>query len=321
MSSLRSWRPAALALLLPVLAAFSGCSKSGPGSSPAAAGAHPLVIGVSYQNLQNEFVINMQDAIRARAKELGVELIELDAQGAAERQISHVETFLARGVDAIILNPEDQQGDVPAVERVVAAHKPIIVVNAIVANLDKATAYVGSQDVEAGRIAARRMLEVLDGKGDLVVIHGPYGHSAEVQRTQGIREIVGQHPDARVISEQTANWDRAQALSVMENWLGSGRKIDGVIAQNDEMALGAEAAIAAAHQKIPVIGIDAIPDALRAVGEGRLIGTVFQDSRGQGATAVTLAVDAVHGKAVPHDNFIPFQLVTKDNLAKFLPSK
>lgn len=319
MTSLRSWRLAAV-LLLPLLALVAGCGKSGS-SGAAAGGARPLVIGVSYQNLQNEFVINMQDAIRARAKELGVQLVELDAQGAAERQISHVETFLARGVDAIILNPEDQQGDVPAVERAVAAHKPIIVVNAIVANLDKATAYVGSQDVEAGRIAARRMLEVLHGKGALVVLHGPYGHSAEVQRTQGIREIVAQHPDAHVISEQTANWDRAQALAVMENWLGSGRKIDGVIAQNDEMALGAESAVAAAHLQIPVIGIDAIPDALRAVGEGRLIGTVFQDSRGQGSTAVSLAVDAVHGKAVAHDNFIPFQLVTKDNLAKFLPSK
>jgi inositol transport system substrate-binding protein len=162
-------------------------------------------------------------------------------------------------------------------------------------------------------------MDVLQGKGNIAVIHGPNGHSAEVQRSEGIRQVLGKYPDAKIVLEQTANWDRAQALNLMENWLASGQKIDAVIAQNDEMALGALKAIQAAGKQndIAVIGIDAIPDALKAVADGKMVGTVFQDAKGQGAMAVDLAVQLAQGKQVSHDNYIPFQLVTKDNVASF----
>lgn len=286
-------------------------------------GKHKLTIGITYQNLQNEFIINIQDAVRAEAKKLDVNLVESDGQGKAENQIAQTQDFIAKNVDAIILNPYDREGSAPAVGLAVQAHKPIVVVNALVSNLEKANAYVGSADAEAGRIAAQRIMDVLHGKGNIAVIHGPNGHSAEVQRSDGIREVLAKYPDAKIVVEQTANWDRTQALNLMENWLASGRKIDAVIAQNDEMALGAEKAIEAAGKQkdIAVIGIDAIPDALKAVADGRLVGTVFQDARGQGTMAVDLAVQLAEGKSVQHDNYIPFQLVTKDNLTNFLSSK
>jgi len=282
-----------------------------------------ITIGVSYQNLQNEFIINIQDAMRAKARDLGVELIEADGQGDAEAQISQTENFIARGVDAIILNPYDREGSAHAVDLAVQAHKPIVVVNAIVSNLQKADAYVGSEDAAAGRIAATRIMELLKGRGAIAVIHGPNGHSAEVQRSDGIRQVLARFPGATIVVEQTANWDRAQALTLMENWLSSGRRIDAVIAQNDEMALGAYKAIEAAgrQKEIIVIGIDAIPDALRAVSEGKLVGTVFQDASGQGALAVELAKRLAEGQKVKHDNDIPFQLVTRENLAKFWSPK
>jgi inositol transport system substrate-binding protein len=298
-----------------LMAALAGC-----GQKQNSSGEHRITIGISYQNLQNEFIINIQDAVRAEAKKLNVNLIEADGQGKAENQISQVQNFIAQGVDAIILNPYDREGSAPAVNLAIQAHKPIVVVNAIVSNLDKANAYVGSEDAEAGRIETQRMVDVLHGKGNVVIIHGPNGHSAEVQRTQGIRQILAKYPDVKVVAEQTANWDRTQALNLMENWLASGKQIDGVIAQNDEMALGALKAIEAAgkQNQIAVIGIDAIPDALKAVAAGKMIGTVFQDAKGQGTLAVELAVQLVEGKPVKHDNFIPFQLVTKTNVTNFL---
>lgn len=281
-----------------------------------------ITIGISYQNLQNEFIINIQDAVQAEAKKQNVKLIESDGQGSADNQYSQIQDFLAQGVDAIILNPYDKEGDVRVVDAAVAAHKPIVVVNAIVSNLDKANAYVGSQDAEAGRIEAQQMMDVLGGKGNVVIIHGPNGHSAEVQRTEGIREILTNYPDVKVVFEQTANWDRAQALDLMQNWLASGQKIDGVLAQNDEMALGALKAVEAAgkQDQIAVIGIDAIPDALKAVADGKMVATVFQDAKGQGTMAVDMAVNLAEGKPVQHDNYIPFQLVTKTNVTQFLQS-
>jgi inositol transport system substrate-binding protein len=310
---------AALVILLTV--ASAGCNQK---QDQTTAQAKPrITIGVSYQNLQNEFVINIQEAIRAQAKKLDVDIVEADAQGNAENQISETEDFIARGVDVIILNPYDKEGSAHAVDLAVQAHKPIVVVNAIVSNLDKADAYVGSEDTEAGRIAAQRIMDVLHGKGSIAVIHGPNGHSAEVQRSEGIRQVLAKYPGSSIVLEQTANWDRIQALNLMENWLATGRKIDAVIAQNDEMALGAYKAIETAGKQkaIVVIGIDAIPDALKAVADGKLIGTVFQDAKGQGSLAVDLAVQLAQGQKVKHDNYLPFQLVTTENLANFLNQK
>jgi len=313
---LRNHKLTAAVLLL--AAAVAGCNqKPGAENQP-----HRIAIGISYQNLQNEFIINIQDAVRAEAKKLDVDLVESDGQGKAENQISQVENFITRGVDAVILNPYDKEGSAHAVDLAVQAHKPIVVVNAIVSNLDKANAYVGSEDAEAGKIAAQRIMDVLHGKGKIAVIHGPNGHSAEVQRSDGIRQVLAKYPDAKIVVEQTANWDRVQALNLMENWLASGQKIDAVIAQNDEMALGALKAIEAAGKQndIAVIGIDAIPDALKAVADGKMVGTVFQDAKGQGAMAVDMAVQLAQGKQVNHDNYIPFQLVTKENVASFMKS-
>lgn len=276
-------------------------------------------IGISYQNLQNEFILNIQDAVRHRAEELNVKLIETEGQGKAENQISQVENFLAMEVDAIILNPFDTYGSAPVVSIAKREGKPVIVLNATVVNIDQADAYVGSDDSEAGRITATHICKLLHGKGNIAMIRGPNGHSAEIQRTSGIKEILADYPDIEVIFDQSANWDRAQGLNLMENWLGTGKEINAVIAQNDEMALGALKAIESAGKldHIYVIGIDAIPDALEAVRAGKLCATVFQDARGQGTLAIDLAVKLLKGEEVPHFNYIPFQLVTKENLVKF----
>lgn len=279
---------------------------------------YAYTIGISYQNLQNEFILNIQDAVRKRAKELNVRLIEVEGQGKAENQISQVENFLAMDVDAVILNPFDKYGSAPVVSIAKREHKPIVVLNALVINIDQADAYVGSDDSEAGRIATTHICKLLNGKGNIAIIRGPNGHSAEIQRTTGIMEVLKDYPEVKVIFDQSANWDRAQGLNLMENWLGTGKEINAVIAQNDEMALGAFKAVEAAGKQkdIKVIGIDAISDALKAVKEGRLCATVFQDARGQGTLAINIAVQLLKGEKVKHSNYIPFQLITKGDLEK-----
>jgi inositol transport system substrate-binding protein len=315
---MKSFKTHPLALFPLMLAALTGCTqKEGPPAQ------HRITIGITYQNLQNEFIIDIQDAVRAEAKKVDVDLVEADGQGQAENQISQVQDFIARGVDVIILSPFDKEGCAHAVDLAIQAHKPIVVVNSEVSNVAKANAFVGSQDAEAGRLAAQRIMDVLQGKGNIAVIHGPNGHSAEAARSEGIRQVLAKYPDAKIVVEQTANWDRTQALNLMENWLASGQKIDAVIAQNDEMALGAEKAIESAGKQkdIAVIGIDGIPDALKAIADGKLVGSVFQDAQAQGSTAVDLAKQLAQGQTVKHDNIIPFQLITKDNLANFQKSK
>lgn len=296
-----------------LLFAFSGCGKSSKTKSQ-------ITIGVSYQDLSNQFVIRLQDAIRSEAKKLNIKLIELDAQGRADRQIAQVENFVNQGVNAVILNPEDEYGSAPAVDVAVKHHIPIVVVNAIVSNLNEANAYVGSPDSVAGAMQAEEIVKLLKGKGNIVLIQGPYGHSAEVQRTKGIKTVLAKYPNIKIIAEQTANWDRAQAMNLMENWLSTGRKIDAVISENDEMALGALGAIegSGVKRKILVIGTDALPEALQDVADGKMAATVYQDAQAQGSTAVKLAYDILKGQKVLHLDYIPFQLVTKANVAQYI---
>lgn len=313
---MKRWKVLAAALLI-VLGILSGCS--GKAEEQASGNANGKIkIGVLYQNLQNEYIVNLQDSIRKYAKSANVQLVESDGEGKAENQISQVENLINQKVDAIILNPADKDGSAPVVEQAVAAKIPIITVLAVVSNEEKATAHVGSDDVEAGKIEMKHIADLLGGKGKIGIIHGPNGNSAEVNRTEGNKKVLKDFPNLKVAAEQTANWSREEALSLTENWLQS-QKLDAIVAQNDEMALGAIKALSAAGKlkDIKVIGIDAIPDALNSVKSGELSATVFQDVDSQGKMAIEVAKKAANGEKVEKDNMVPFQLVTKENLDKF----
>jgi inositol transport system substrate-binding protein len=182
------------------------------------------------------------------------------------------------------------------------------------------TAFVGSHDEESGKIAMNYIAQRLHGQGNVVMIQGFLGQAAQIERAQGAREVLAQFPGLRLIADQTAEWDRAKAMSLMENWIQSyGSKINAVFAQNDEMGVGALHALEEAHMKdkVPVVGIDAIAEALQMVKAGRLDATVFQDARAQGSTAVETACRIVRGQPYEKQTFIPFQLVTADNIGEF----
>lgn len=300
-----------------VFISLTGCKQQS--STTSGSDNKKIKIGFINTNLSNEFQVYMKNAAEAKAKELGVEFVGLDGQGDAAKQISQAESLISQKVDAIVMAPTDSNACAPVVDKAVAANIPIIIVNSLVSNIDKATAYVGSNDVEAGTIEMQYVADVLKGKGNIVMMHGPMGNSAEVQRTEGIKQILGKYPDIKLLSEQSANWDRAQGMALMENWMQAKLDVNCVVAQNDEMGIGAYNAIQAAgkQDKIKVIGIDAIPDALKAVEEGKFIATVFQDAKGQGAKAIEVANMVASGKTVEKKYLIPFQLVTKDNLANF----
>mgnify|MGYP002622335706 CR=1 FL=1 len=315
----------AIALILTACGGGGSSSNGGGSSDGSQSGGggesgKKIKVGIVYTTLTNEFAVKIQAAVREKAQELGIELLEADGQGKPENQIAQVENFITQKVDAIILQPYDRNGTAPAVDKAVNANIPIVVVNAQTSNVEKALAYVGSDDVYAGELEMQYIADQLGGKGNIVIIRGPYGNSAEVDRTEGNRNVLAKYPDINVLADQTANWDRAEAMVLMENWLQTYPDIDAVVAQNDEMALGAYQAIKAAKKEneILVIGIDAIEDALKSVANGEMVATVFQDAVGQGHTAVELAVKAAKGEAVEFENWIPFILVTQENINDFL---
>lgn len=278
-----------------------------------------MTIGVSMLSMQNEFIVNVHDEIAKQAKKDGVELVTVDAERSALKQVEQVESFIAQKVDAIIMNPCEVEASSPAVTKALAAKIPIINVNSETSA--KPSAFVGSNDVESARIAMKFIADKLGGKGNIMMMQGYLGQAAQIKREQGAQEILKQYPNLKLIAHQTGEWDRAKAMSLMENWIQSyGSQINAVFAQNDEMGLGAVKALTDAGLKnnVIVVSIDAIPDALQAVKKGALDATVFQNAEQQGSKAIEMAIKAAEGKPYPKETLIPFQLVTKANLGKFL---
>lgn len=304
---------------LAVMLGLTACRPGGGSADPGNAAKDRPVIGVSLLNLSSEFIVLIEQALRDKAKELDVELIVNDAQRNPERQVRQVESFIARGVDAIILNPCEVEASSPAVDKALAAGVPIVNVNSETRSAP--TAFVGSRDEESARLAMGFLAERLGGRGNVVMMQGFMGQAAQLKREAGAREVLAQHPGLKLLAVQTAGWDRAQAMSLMENWIQSyGDQIDAVFAQNDEMAMGALIALEQAKMKdqVLVAGVDAIADALRAVQEGRLDATVFQDAKGQAGAALETALKILRHEPYEKAVFIPFQLVTRTNVAEFL---
>lgn len=306
-------------LLLGFLALLSACNQSSSSEKSGGGNGKKYVVGVSMLSMQNEFIVNVHDAIAKKAETDGIELVTVDAERSALKQVEQVESFLAQNVDAIIMNPCEVEASSPAVTKALAAKIPIINVNSETSV--KPTAFVGSDDVESARIAMKFIADKLGGKGNVLMMHGYMGQAAQIKREQGAREILKQYPNLKLLAHQTAEWDRAKAMSLTENWIQSyGSQINAIFAQNDEMGMGAVKALtdAGLKDKVLVVSIDAIPDALQAVKKGTLDATVFQNAEQQGAKAIETVEKILKGQPYDKETLIPFQLVTKQNVDQFL---
>jgi inositol transport system substrate-binding protein len=303
-------------ILISLILFITGCNQSESNKNNA---SDKIVIGISMLSMQNEFIVNISDEMQKKAEELGAELIIVDAERSPLKQIEQVESFIAQKVDVIILNPCEYEASSPAVTKALEANIPIVNVNS--ATKVQPTAFVGSNDVESGRIAMKFIAEKLGGKGNIVMIQGLNGQAAQIQREQGAKEIMKQFPGLNMIAQQTAEWDRAKSMDLMQNWIQSfGTKINAVFAHNDEMGLGAVKALqdAGMKDKVIVVSIDAIADALQAVKKGDLDATVFQDARKQGAGAIETAFKIARGQQFDKEVLIPFKLLAKGNVDPYL---
>lgn len=278
-----------------------------------------IKIGATFYSLQNEFTMRMDNAAKKWAKENNVEYVGYDGNYDAATQLSQVETMITDGVDAIILNPQDADANAACVE---AAHKagiPVIGVNTMV-NSDLLSSYVGSQDVSAGEDIMNYMIDYMKtDEFNIVILEGPMGQSAQLQRYEGITNVLEKHPNVKVLAYNTANWSRSEAMTLMETWLTTyGDEIDAVVAENDEMALGARQAIEAVGKDIPCIGVDGIGDAVAAVKNGGMIASDFQNAEGQMTGALDTAMKCLAGEKVEKQYWIPFEMITPENADDYM---
>ena len=287
-----------------------------------ARGASATTIGVTMDKFDDNFLTSVRNAIDAEAKAKGVTVQAEDANDDTSKQISQIQNFIAQKVDAIIVNPVDTSATPKMTQLAVAAKIPLVYVNRKPEDktLPAGVAFVGSNEKVSGVLESEELVKCMNGKGNLVIMEGQLSNNAALDRTADVEEVVAKHPDIKVVEKQTAEWDRNKALDLMNNWITSGTKINGVAANNDEMAIGAILALKQAGvdpKSICIGGIDATADGLAEVANGNLYVTVFQNSKGQGKGAVDAALSLIKGETVPSFVDVPFEKVTKDNYKNY----
>ena len=288
-------------------------------------------IGVSMALFDDNFLTVLRNGMQDYAASLdGVTLQIEDAQNDVGRQLNQIQNFVASGVDAIIVNPVDTDATVAMSNLAAESGIPLVYVNREPVNVDdlpEGQAFVASNELESGTLQTQEVCRLLreQGKGErarAVVMMGELSNQAARMRTQDIKDVIATDECSfiEIVEEQTAMWSRTQGTDLMTNWLSAGVEFDAVISNNDEMAIGAIQALktsGVAMDDVIVGGIDATADALAAMQAGDLDVTVFQNAAGQGQGAVDAALKLARGEAVEPKVYVPFELVTPDNLADY----
>ena len=287
-------------------------------------------IGASIAAFDDNFLTVMRNGMVDHAASMdGVDLQVEDANNDVAKQLDQINNFVASGVDAIIVNIVDTSAG--EAMSAAAGSTPLVYVNRQPDNVDTlpaTQAFVASNEIESGTLEAFQICRNLRGAGKAggakgYLMNGQLSNQAAVQRSKDVHDIIGIDMCSfmTLIDEQTANWSRNEAQDLMTNWLSAGADFDFVIANNDEMAIGAIQAMKASGidmAAVEVGGVDATQDALVAMQAGELDVTVFQDAHGQGAGSVDAALKLVKGEELDQKVYIPFKLVTPDNVGEFL---
>ncbi|MBV7698625.1 substrate-binding domain-containing protein [Streptomyces sp. TRM70350] len=274
-------------------------------------------VGLSLSTLNNPFFVQIRAGAEAEAKKLGVDLTVTDAQNDASQQANQLQNFTSEGLSSIIVNPVDSDAAGPAVRAANQAGIPVVGVDRGV-NKAKTAALVASDNVEGGKLGAEALAEKLGGRGTIVILQGQAGTSASRERGAGFAVGLKAYPGIKVVAKQPADFDRTKGLDVMTNLLQAHPDIDGVFAENDEMALGAIKALGSkAGTSVQVVGFDGTPDGLKAVEDGTLYASVAQQPTELGRIAVDNALRAAEGEKVSATVKVPVKVVTKENVADF----
>ncbi|WP_271983642.1 sugar ABC transporter substrate-binding protein [Pseudoclavibacter terrae] len=298
---------------------LSGCSTGG---TDAGGGGENYDIGVVVLDLQDPDLALMTEAMEATAQEEGVTLAISDSKKDVASELTQIEDLITRQVDAIILQPLDGEASQNAAKRVIDAGIPLFILSTEFAEgADIAyESYIGVDDTLAGQMQAEYLNETMPEGGDIVFAAGIYGASWTDRRKSGFEEKI--NDNFNVVAEFQAKGSRDEAKRNMEDTLqrfGAG-EIVAVVANNDEMAIGAASAIRDAGRTsefTAVVGVDGTPAAVSAIEAGDMTATVRQDSEGQGSEAVRVVHSFLEGEAVEDRYTLPFTLITEENLADF----
>ena len=297
----------ALMVIGTMLVTMGGCNAiTIDGEENVREGSSGNVIGFSVSTLNNPFFVTLTEGAKKAASEKNVELVVVDAGDDAAKQTSDIEDLVSRNVGVLIVNPVDSDAVAPAVKSAMSQGIKVIAVDRGVNGVD-VDCQIASDNVAGARMATEYLMELVGEGAKVAELQGVPGASATIDRGAGFHQVADQ--SLQVAASQTANFNRAEGMTVMENILQSDGTIKGVFAHNDEMALGAVEAVVASGKDIKIVGFDATDDAQKAVKDGKMAATVAQKPDKMGETAIGTAVKIMAGETVEKSIPVEVELI------------
>ena len=325
-----------LVLSASMLFTISACGKK---ADTAAGGNGNLPsVGATIYKFDDNFMSFVRGAIQKNANGK-VNMTIVDSQNDQAKQNEQVDTLISKGVKALAINLVTPQAADQVISKAKAKNLPVVFFNkepdkAVLDSYDKAY-YIGTNSKESGVIQGELILKLWkanpawdknkDGKIQYVLLKGEPGHpDAEARTKYSIETVTAAGVQVEQLELQTGMWDTAKGKDIMDAWISKyGDKIEFVVANNDGMALGALASLEAAGKKVPIVGVDAIPDVLTKISEGKIAGTVLNDAGNQGKAIIDVVTNLSNGKQPTEGTEwkltdkairVPYKAITKDNL-------
>lgn len=305
-----------LLLSMLMICSLAGCGiviDGEGGSTGSKASGASGAIGLSISTQNNPFFVTLAEGAKNAAKQAGVPLTVVDASDDATKQVSDIEDLVSKNVSVLIVNPVDSDAVTGAVEAAIAKGVRVISVDRVVNGVD-IDCQIASDNVAGAELATQYIVDTLGENVKTAELVGTSGASAAIDRSQGFHNIADKK--LKVVASQTADFDRTQGMTVMENMLQADSSIQAVFAGNDEMALGAVEAISGAKKDVLVVGFDATDDAIEAIRQGRMGATIAQQPDLIGSTAVENAIRLTKGESIPKEIPVEVTLITKDTVDK-----
>jgi ribose transport system substrate-binding protein len=330
----RLWLPAllvALALISAACGTDEGADAPEDGTAAAAGGTVDEattggaggVIGVSVADQKSLFYVSAVDGMRHAAQEAGYELRVLSANNNANVQVNQVQDLITQQVGALIYTPQDATAAAAGVRAANQADIPVIGVDQRPEGDDATLAtYIATDSVAAARELCTWLFDEMGGSGQLAILQGVLGSTAEIQRTQGCNEALEEYPDVEVVAMTSANWDETEAFRATENILTANPELDAVFGESDAMAMGAAKAAqqAGRHDGMMFVGIDGFPTMFEEIENGLVHATMAQQPYAMGQEAVRDAIRLMEGDGdIPELQWKETELVHQGNVGDFSP--
>ena len=306
---------AAVALLAVLLTACGGGTETTGGGGEAGGGENKKpTIGVSIADQKSLFYIAEADGIKKAAEEAGVEVVLLSADNNSTQQVNQVNDLITQGVDVLIFTAQDATAAAAGVRAANRADIPVIAVDQKPESGDaKLATYIATDSVKAADDLCTWMFEQMGGKGEIGILQGVLGSTAELQRSKGCQQALDRNPDIKVVAKQAANWDETEGYKAAQNMLQANPNIKAIFGESDAMALGAAKAAKDAKREIISVGIDGFPTMIKAIQDGLTQATQAQVPYQMGQMAVADAIKLANGEQVPELQYQDTVLVTEEN--------